>query len=217
MRSKTVHALSFEPFLVSATTRIRLRREFRERGVAVIGEPAMQTTTWLALVEEACVQRGQGAWHLESSYNLGEISQDNRRGYLGPCARGLLEDPRTCALLHAVTGRRLMPSWSASCYTYYDVPGSYMGEHCDKFEACRIALLIYLEAHWPAGSHPGPGLGLHIFLGDSSASPLVARVTAHSNRVVILNGAEQAHVRPPLAFGESLLMLAGCYQLAGPK
>jgi hypothetical protein len=203
-----------DPFCVDQTTLAHLRESFAQRGVAVLTEPALKTDWWRKLCEEARGQRLKAAWHLLSERNAGEISQNNMRGHLGPNARGLLASSRTRSLLHAVTTRRLKPSWSASCYTYYDKAGSYMGEHCDKYEACRIAMLVYLEAQWPEGRSPGHGLRLYVFKSDSSQAPLAASVTAHPNRVVILDGASQAHVRPPLAEGESILMLAGCFQVA---
>jgi hypothetical protein len=205
----------FGPFGVSRAGVERLRAEFGERGVAVLQEPALETDHWRALCEEARAQRDGAAWHLLSDDAPGEIRQDNMRGYLGPRARSLLASRGTLSLLRAVTGHSLAPSWSASCYTYYDRPGSYMGEHCDKYDACRMAMLVYLDARWPAGQLSGPGLRLYVFEGDSSRTPLAAQVTAHANRVVILNGAAQAHVRPPLGAGESLLMLAGCFRMAG--
>ena len=207
-------ALPFEPFRIDSRKALRLQADFRQRGVAVLSERALETDCWSALLEEAKLKRSNGAWQLQSQYNTGEISQDNTRGFLGPHARNFLRSSQTCNLLRAVTGHSLEPGWSASCYTYYDVPGAYMGEHCDKFDACRIALLVFLEARWPQEKIPGPGMSLRIFEGDSSSSPLVATVTAHSNRVVILNGAAQAHYRPPVGPDESLLMLAGCYQMA---
>jgi hypothetical protein len=88
-----------------------------------------------------------------------------------------------------------------------------MGEHCDKWDCCRVALLVYLDVTWPVGQLPGPGLQLHVFRGDNSSSEFVAKVTAKPNRLVILNGAEQAHLRPAVGYGESLIMLAGCYQV----
>ena len=207
----------FGPFLVCRTTARDLRADFAERGVAVLTEPALETRLWRSLCGEARAQRDAASWHLFSKSNADEISQDNMRGYLGPSARALLAGRGTRALLHAVTRRRLEPSWSASCYTYYDAPGSHMGEHCDKYDACRIAMLIYLEARWPEGRISGPGLRLYVFEGDSSRTPLAAQVAAHSNRVVILNGAGKAHIRPPLAAGESLLMLAGCFRVVSSR
>lgn len=191
-----------------------LREQFERTGASVLLEPALEPGIWRLLCAEAARERTASAWHLYSNTAPREIRQDNMRGYLGPCARAVLSSGDTLALLEEVTKHRLEPAWSASCYTYYDKPGSYMGEHCDKFDACRIAFLFYLESKWPEVKAPGPGLQLHVFRGDNSAE-LLLRVTARSNRAVILNGAEQAHLRPPLAAGESLIMLAGCFRLVG--
>jgi|ERR1700752_2603508 len=206
------HRLS--PFRVDQPKLAQLRTSFVQRGVAVLTEPALEPDCWRELCDEARQQRSKEAWHLFAEKNTREISQDNMRGFLGPAARALLSSSSTQSLLYAVTNISLAPSWSASCFTYYDVPGSYMGEHCDKYNECRIAMLIYLEAQWPEKRGPGPGLGLYIFEGDSSRTPLAASVTSYPNRIVILNGANQAHVRPPMAGGERLFMLAGCFKLA---
>lgn len=192
------------------------REQFAGRGAAVM-DPALPAELWSALCAEALKKRGEKAWSLQSKGNPGEINQDNIRGHLGPVARAMLASAETSRLLQEVTGHSLEPAWSASCYTYYDVPGSYMGEHCDKSDACRIAFLVYLQADWPAGRPPGAGLQLHVFRGDNSSTELVARITARSNRGVILNGAEQAHFRPALGPSESLIMLAGCFQLVKPR
>lgn len=193
---------------------LRLRDEFVQRGVAVLGPSALPQALHDGLLAEARFQRIHAHWSLVAEDKPGEISQDNVRAYLGVQARSFLSSDTVLALLREVTGRTLRPSWSASCYTYYDGPGQHMGEHCDKRDACNIALLTYLEARW-AGSHgPGSGLQLCVFGGDNSSTPLLARVSARANRIVILNGAEQAHLRPPLAAGESLVMLAGCFALS---
>ena len=202
------------PFCVDQTTVADLRASFVRRGVAVISQPALQTACWRELCKEARQQRSEAAWHLLAEKNPTEISQDNMRGFLGPAARALLSSSSTQSLLYAVTNMSLAPSWSASCFTYYDVPGSYMGEHCDKYNECRLAMLIYLEAQWSERHGPGDGLRLYIFEGDSSRTPLAATVTSYPNRIVILDGANRAHVRPPMAEGEHLVMLAGCFRLA---
>jgi hypothetical protein len=192
----------------------RLRAEFYGRGAAVLGPPALQGDIHARLLNEALTQRKNASWSLIAKGCPGEISQHNLRAYLGPHARSFLASPEVLENLRQVTGHRLIPSWSASCYTYFDGPGQHMGEHCDKEEACRIALLIYLQTVWPQGMQPSPGLQLHVFRGDNAASGLVLRITALSNRIVFLNGAEQAHLRPALAPGEHMTLLAGCYQLA---
>lgn len=192
----------------------RLRMEFSTRGAAVLGPSALDPACHIALLQEALAQRQSASWSLVAERCPGEISQHNMRAYLGPEARGFLSSPAILAYLQQVTGHRVEPSWSASCYTYYDGPGQHMGEHCDKREACRIAVLVYLQTTWIPGTHPTVGLQLHVFRGDNAASGLVARITALSNRIVFLNGAEQAHLRPALAEGEHMTMLAGCYQAA---
>jgi hypothetical protein len=197
-----------------ASMLIRLRMEFSSRGAAVWGPPALDPHMHARLLDEALAQRREASWSLFAHRCPGEIAQDNLRAHLGPHARGFLASASILAMLESVTGHRLVPSWSASCYTYYEGPGQHMGEHCDKREACRIALLAYLHSTWAPGAQPTPGLQLHVFRGDNAASGLLLRITGLSNRIVILNGAEQAHLRPALAMGECMTMLAGCYRLA---
>ncbi len=187
---------------------------FRLQGAAVLGPPALAPGLHAALVEEAWAQSRDASWALTGEQAAGEIGQNNRRAFLGPIARDLLASSEVLTLLRRTTGLALKPSWSASCYTFYTGPGQHMGEHCDKFEACRIAMLVYLESEWPDGAPPGAGLMLHIFEGDNAATPLRLRITSRANRVVLLNGAHLAHLRPPLADGERLAMLAACYALA---
>jgi hypothetical protein len=215
MSTTSAQALPRRPFSTGHNAAETLRAQFQRSGASVLLQPALDSEICSELAAEASRQRSSSAWHLYSDTAPGEIRQDNMRGYLGPCARALLSSAETLGLLQEVTHLRLEPAWSASCYTYYDKPGSCMGEHCDKFDACRIAFLFYLDATWPQSNAPSPGLQLHVFRGDNSRTELLLRITARSNRAIILNGAEQAHYRPPLAPGESLIMLAGCFRLAG--
>jgi hypothetical protein len=187
--------------------------QFARRGVAVLGPPALPADLHTALTTEARTQHATQSWALTGTRARGEIEQSNRRACLGPVARGFLGSDQVATFLHAATGRALAPSWSATCYTHYRGPGEHVGEHCDKADACAVALLVYLEAVWP-GPSPGPGLQLFVFQGDNSSTGLAAVVTTHSNRCVVLDGAKQAHLRPPLAPGESMLMLAGCFRAA---
>jgi hypothetical protein len=53
---------------------------------------------------------------------------------------------------------------------------------------------------------------LHVLEEDESALRLL--VTALPNRLVLLHGSRLTHFRPPLAQGESVALLAGCYALA---
>lgn len=188
-----------------------LSSEFSMSGAAVLGPPALSPALYKALAAEALTQSTNASWHLTGERSLGEIAQSNRRGFLGPLARDFMAAHETTGLLRLVTGRNLVPSWSASCYTYYDNSGHFLGEHCDKPEACRVALLVYLDARWDRGEAPSAGLMLHVFAGDSSDTPLSLRITSLPNRIVILDGAQHAHLRPKLGPRESLTMLAACY------
>ncbi len=187
--------------------------QFAKCGAAVLGPPALPADLLAALIAEARRQEASASWSLTGTRERGEIAQVSRRAHLGPAARSYLGSAEVAALLQATTGCRLVPSWSATCYTSYRGPGQHMGEHCDKADACAIALLTYLEARW-SGPAPGPGLQLFAFRGDNASTGLAVVVTTYGNRCVILNGARQAHLRPALATGESLLMLAGCFRAA---
>ena len=52
-------------------------------------------------------------------------------------------------------------------------------------------------------------------LSSPIASDLAMRLTARSNRAAAIFGSRHAHLRPPLAAGERLVMLAGCFHVAG--
>lgn len=188
-----------------------LQRQFAQTGIAVSGPPALSHPVWQGLYREARLQLRERSWSLTGQRTQGEIDQNNRRAHLGPMARNYLLSPAVRDLLGRVTGASLTPRWSASCYTFYQGPGQHMGEHCDKRDACTFALLTWLHVRWPASRLPGPGLQLFVCCGDRAETGLVARVSSHSNRIAILNGAEQAHFRPALAVGEEVVLLAGCF------
>ena len=191
----------------------RWRDEFAARGAAVLGPPILDPALHASLAGGARRQCAHASWSLVAEGQPGEIAQDSLRAHLDPAARAFLADEATLDLLYEITGQRLEPSWSASCYTCYG-PGQHMGEHCDKAEACRIAMLTYLDATWSPRAGPGTGLQLHVFRGDNAASELLVRITSLPGRIVVINGAQQAHLRPRLALDESLTMLAGCYRRA---
>jgi hypothetical protein len=189
--------------------------EFRSTGATVIGPPALAEGLHRDLLAEAERQFAAESWQLTGGRDQGEIAQDNRRAHLGPVARGYLASAAVSQWLLQLTGERLAPSWSATCYTRYTGPSEHMGEHCDKADSCKYNLLTYLDAAWPAGAEPSPGMQLFVFRGDNSASGLALRLTARTNRVAALYGSRHAHLRPPLAPGERLVMLAGCFHVAG--
>lgn len=190
-----------------------LRESFARVGVAVLGPPALSPSRHLRLLEEATANFLAESWLLTGSTSRGEINQATVRGHLGPTAREFLGSLEVAEILRAVTGLTLTPGWSATCYTYYRGPGQFLGEHCDKPESCRIAMLIYLDVRWGPTGRPSPGVGLTVYRGDNSSSGIAAQVTARANRITIINGANQAHERPPLDEGESVVLLAGCFAM----
>lgn len=204
----------YEPLLVSGAQVAALSQKFADEGAVVIGPPALEPAVHAALAAEARTQRRVAAWDLSSNWGEpGEVPQDTVRAHLGPYAREFVAAGATRALLQAVTGHVVIPGWSATCLTFYDRAGMHLGPHRDKEDACQYALLVYLESGWPVGSEPSAGLQLHI--RDADDEGVALRVTAHANRVIVLHGARLTHFRPPLADGESMTMLNGCYAVVG--
>lgn len=204
--------LPYEPFLASGSDVHRAADVFRRLGSVVLGPPVLDRGLFDDLVADSRRQRSSAAWDLRGE--PGALPQDTVRAHLGPLARQLCAAGATRALMQAVTGDAVLPSWSASCLTYYDTPGQFLGAHRDKLEACHHAFLLYLESSWPAGLEPGPGVALHICAPDSDE--VTRRVTALPNRLVILHGSRLTHFRPPLAVGEMVGLLAGCFALLDP-
>lgn len=186
--------------------------QFRRQGVTTFGPPALTQRWYRALLAEAREQITQSSWLLSSSCQQGEIQQNNRRAHLSETARRYLASEAVFSILRRVTSKALAPAWSASCYTQYIGPGEHMGEHCDKPDACTYNILTYLDARWPEASLPSSGLSLFVFRGDNSNTGIAAKISAQSNRVVLLYGSRHSHMRPALQKGESLLLLAGCFR-----
>jgi hypothetical protein len=202
-------AQGFDTGLILASADLeRARKRFAARGVVVIGPPAIKATLFAALVEEARHQRATSAWDLVGTDRADRVDQVTVRAELGPLARALVAADSTATTLHHITGEYIRPSWGATCMTYYEKPGQFLGEHTDKRQDCRYAMLVYVHvSHAPAGA--SYGTGLHVRLADPPGATLV--VTAAANRIVLLNGSQLAHWRPPLAPGESVFLLAGCF------
>lgn len=203
--------LPFEPVLAAGGQIDQLAAEFDDRGFVVLGPAALDPTVHDALVAESRVQRKVSAWDLVGDGAAGTMAQDNVRAQLGPLARQLMASAALRGFIGAVTGRLVIPGWSATCLTFYDQPGQYIGKHRDKVDACHIALLLYLGASWP-GDEPGPGVQLHVERFDDDPTPY--RITARGNRLVLLHGSRFTHYRPALAPGESVSLVAGCFALA---
>jgi hypothetical protein len=199
----------YEPYLLTAADVHRAASIFARRGVVVLGPPALEGDLFEALVAESREQRSSAAWDLRGDGD-GSIAQDTARAHLGPLGRELCAAGATRALIQAVTGDAVVPGWSATCLTYYDRPGQYLGAHRDKHDACYHAFLVYLEAAWPPDSPPGSGLALHV-CEPGSDHAVMLRVQSVPNRIVLLHGSELMHFRPPLADGESVGLLAGCF------
>lgn len=204
----------YDPFLLTASAVRSLRERFVCDGVAVAGPQALAPMLFQRLAAEAAVQRLVASWPLHTLGGNNQIREDNTRGHIGPIGRELMASGATRALIQAVTGRVVRPAWSASCLTYYDKPGNYLGVHCDKEDACGVALLLCLNASWPDSQPPGCGLKLHVY-DCHIPKELRVLVTARSNRLTILDGVARCHERPPVADGEHIALLCGCYEVVG--
>lgn len=208
--------LPYEPFLLTGSDVAAAAAAFARSGVVTLGPEVLDPDVFRPLVAESRNQRQSACWDLRGGRDVGTLPQDTVRAHLGPLARELCAAGATRALLQAITGRAVLPGWSATCLTYYDVPGQFLGAHKDKFDACHYAFLLYLEVGWPAGTGPGPGLQLHV-CAPGSEEDVMLRVTAAPNRVVVLHGSRLTHFRPPLGQGEMVGLLAGCYEVADER
>ena len=128
-------------------------------GFAAFGPEALSESMFAALRDEAEGQRGS-AWGRAEGQT---VDHRHRRANLGPAAKSFLTAPGTLALLAEVAGGRLIPSFEASCFTYYDGPNDFLAPHLDRPSACAFTLIVYLSVNWPDGAAPGPGLELQVF------------------------------------------------------
>jgi hypothetical protein len=204
--------LPYEPFQLTGVQVRRAAEVFRSRGVVVLGPDVLDPWLFADLARECRAQRRIAAWTLGGPDGRASVDQDTVRAHLGPLARELCAAGATRALLHAVTGDAVLPGWSATCLTFYDRAGQYLTAHRDKIDACHHAFLLYLDVRWTEGAQPGPGLALHVCAPDSDE--VMLRVTAAPNRLVVLHGSRLTHFRPPLAEGEAVSLIAGCFSLA---
>lgn len=189
----------------------RATSSFVDEGFVVVGPGALADNTFQALRAEADEQIRAASWRLTGAPATGEIQQDSTRAHLGPVARWFCSSPQTLSTLHDITGMALQPGWSATCYTAYDGPSQHLGEHCDKEDSCVVALLLYLRVRWGPALEPSSGLRLHVFAGRDSSTPLVARISARENRMIVLHGSQRAHLRPRLIAGEGIVALTACF------
>src|SRR6476646_6808055 len=140
--------------VLPAADLVRARDRFASRGVVVLGPPALSAAVFGSLAAETLRQRTQSGWELDGTSRSGFVGQLTARAELGPAAPALLAAGSTIAALRAITGEHLRPSWAASCMTYYEQPGQFLGEHTEKQDACRYAMLVYVRV-----AHSGAARG----------------------------------------------------------
>ena len=133
---------------------------------------------------------------------------------LGDFARSFLNSASVAGLLQSVFGQSLKLSEQASCYTYYG-PGSFIGRHRDRPDACAATLIVYLEAISPKPQSPNSGLVLRVFEESSSheAEPRLTILT-RSGTLVAGRGSQFWHERPTLQPGERVVALTACFRKA---
>jgi hypothetical protein len=211
--SATVPAVAWAPFAIDDDGLARAHDQFAQFGFAVFGPPALASETLRQLRAEAARQRHAASWPLRYGDGRSRVPEANLRGHFGPAACAFLTTDTVGQLMHTVTGQAVIPSWSASCYTWYDVPGAWLGRHCDKQEACFLTMLVGLESQWPAGSEPPPGNQLWIYDSFDPKPPLF-RVTTLVNRITILDGKRWPHERQPVRDGQRVSVLCACFRAA---
>jgi len=205
----------YPPFLASLDGVRKGRAQFATFGFAVFGPPALSSDTLRDLRADAARQRQRAAWPLNYGDGRSRVPEATLRGHFGPAARTFFGSSSVFHLMHAVTDEVVEPSWSASCYTWYDTPGAWLGRHCDKPDACMLTMLVGLESTWPSGKKdPPPGNQLWIYGSFEAAAPAF-RVTTLVNRVVILDGKRWPHERQPVQEGQQVSVLCGCFRAAG--
>lgn len=198
------------PFLVSQRELANLQQQFQYYGAAVLGPAAIEPALFHRLQQESQQQYHDVSWPLQSNGVKNKVNEDTQRAHLGPISQALMQIAGE-TLVPQVTQQQVEPGWRASCFTYYQRPGQYLGLHTDQKRDCAIALLITVDAQW--NTAPGPGLQLHVYEDDTPQN-LQIRITSRPNRLIILNGSQRSHQRPPLAPGESVAVMCGCYRRA---
>ncbi len=184
-----------------------LRDAIAAIGFAPLGPPALPHALFEALRAEAARQQPSG-WSKPSG---DAIDHEAWRANLGPAGLAYATAPETLALIADAMGEPVAFSGEASCYTYYETAGSFLGRHRDRLESCTYTLILYLEAEAPAAQAPSAGLTLRVY-GDPPTS-----IATLPNRLVLGRGSQVWHERPPLAPGERVVALTACYTAAGGR
>ena len=138
--------MNLEPFVIIPEQLRAVTRTFRESGF-VTWDAALQPDFFGALLIESHRQRREAFWVDWLTDQNGTVLKNGIRGYVGRCARILLFSPGTRQLLKELTGQTLVPSWNASCYTYYGHSGSLLAKHVDKPDECFVTILKIGRAH----------------------------------------------------------------------
>jgi len=201
------------PFVIDDAGLAQGRDQFSRFGFAVLGPAALTNEVIQQLRAEAVKQRHGGAWPLRYGDGRSKVPEANMRGHFGPAAQGFLRRDSVPRLMRTITGHAVSPSWSASCYTWYDVPGAWLGRHCDKRDACFLTMLVGLESEWPTVSGPPAGNQLWIYDSFEARRPTF-RVTTLVNRITILDGKRWPHERQPVQEGQYVSVLCACFLAA---
>ena len=202
--------MGFHPFQIDSAQVERGRREFQEYGFVTF-EATFSPDFYGALLLEARKQRVRACWEDRLVDRSGTVLKNSIRGLLDRCAGLLMMAPGTLALMEQITGESLVPSWDASCYTYYERAGALLSRHVDKPDSCRATILVGLESVWPPQDEVPPGNHVRLFTGDESSARVVDIATL-PNRVLILNGKSVPHERPVLGKGQRVTILSGCFR-----
>ncbi len=206
-------AANLAPFVIDEAGLEQGQDQFSRFGFAVLGPAALTNEAIQQLRAEAAKQRNAASWPLRYGDARSQVPEANVRGHFGPSARGFLSGDSVLRLMQTITGQAVSPSWSASCYTWYDIPGAWLGRHLDKQDACFLTMLVGLESHWPADSTPPPGNQLWIYDSFLASRPLF-RITTLVNRITILDGKRWPHERRPVQEGQHASVLCACFRAA---
>lgn len=182
------------------------RNEFLEYGITVIDHP-LRAQEYVKLHREAAKQK-ESSWRTTSEKSI--TKQSNLRSQLSGTSLNLISSHETLWFLEFITGKKLLPSFESSCFTYYTT-GDFLDKHCDRDSSCSITVLIYLDTqHRDTASE---GLMLKIFPNMKEKSPSL-KIFSKAQRMVVLLGSEIPHARPVLENGESVTLLALCFKHA---
>jgi hypothetical protein len=205
--------MNLDPFLLGGEAVARATQAFRQAGFITLESPALRPDFFGALLLEAYHQRRGACWQDWLTDQDGAVLKNCVRGYVGRCARMLMSAPGTLQLMTLLTGERVTPSWDASCYTYYEHPGSFLGRHKDKPDECAVAMIVGLESVWPRQAPTPAGNQLRLYTEPvGTTAPQVC--TTLPNRVLIFDGKSMPHERPALGAGQRVVIFSCCFRRA---